>query len=128
MYLKILKQLSCILLICLAAEIVVSFLPFAFPSSVMAILFLAILLGGGIVKESMIKETADFMLSSMALVFVPLAVGLIEDLELLKGQAVGFIVVLLISLVITFIGTYGSVRLVQIFINNFRREEVSKNE
>ena len=39
---------------------------------------------------------------------------MIEDLELLKGQIVGFVVVVMISLVLTFLGTYASVRAVQI--------------
>lgn len=120
MYLKILKQLGLILILCLAAEVIVSLLPFTFPSSVMAILILALLLGTGIIKESMIQETADFMLASMALVFVPLAVGMVEDLEILREQAIGFIIVLLISLIITFIGTYFSVRLVQILVGRWK--------
>ena len=53
------------------------------------------------------------MLDNMALVFVPISVGMIEDLELLKGQVVGFLVVVCISLVLTFLGTYASVRIVQ---------------
>lgn len=121
MYLKVLKQLGIILAICLAAEAVVSLMPFTFPSSVMAILFLAFLLGIGILKEDTIKETGDFMLASMALVFVPLAVGITEEMEVLKEQAVGFVIVVLISLVITFTGTYGTVRLVQICMRKHRR-------
>ena len=58
---KILKQLTLILAICLAAEALVAFLPFAFPSSVAAILILAILLGAKLLKEQQIQETADFM-------------------------------------------------------------------
>lgn len=123
MYLKILKQLGIILMVCLAAEAVVSLLPFTFPSSVMAILFLAFLLGTGFLKEEAIQETGDFMLASMALVFVPLAVGITEELEALKGQAAGFIIIVLISLVVTFTGTYGTVRLVQICMKKCKRGE-----
>ena len=113
MHRKILLQLSIVLAICIVSEGIVSVLPFAFPSSVTAILILAFLLGMKILKEEQIQETADFMLSCMALVFVPLTVGVIEDLELLKGQVVGFLVVVCISLVLTFLGTYASVRIVQ---------------
>lgn len=115
MHRKILLQISMILVICLVAEALVSVLPFAFPSSVAAILILALLLVTKIIKEEQIKETADFMLSCMALVFVPLTVGVIEDLELLKGQVAGFLIVVFLSLIITFLGTYASVRLVQMF-------------
>ena len=110
---KILKQLGIILALCLVAEVIASLLPVTIPSSVIAILILAQLLTFKVLKEEQIKETADFMLDNMALVFVPISVGMIEDLELLKGQVVGFLVVVCISLVLTFLGTYASVRIVQ---------------
>lgn len=110
---KILKQLGIILLICLVAEVIVSLLPFAFPSSVTAILLLAVLLIARIVKEEQIKETADFLLSNMAIVFVPISVGMADDLGLLKGQLAGFLIVTAISLILTFVGTYLTVRIVQ---------------
>lgn len=110
---KILKQLGIILALCLVAEVIASLLPVTIPSSVIAILILALLLTCKVLKEEQIKETADFMLDNMALVFVPISVGMIEDLELLKGQVVGFLVVVCISLVLTFLGTYASVRIVQ---------------
>ena len=111
---KILKQLSVILILCLVAEFIVGLLPITFPSSVMAILILALLLGMKILREDQIKETADFMLSNMALVFVPISIGMVEDVGLLKGQLAGFLIVVCISLVMTFLGTYASVRIVQI--------------
>lgn len=123
MYLKILKQLGIILVLCLIAEVAVSLLPFAFPSSVMAILILVVLLCSGILKEETIKETADFMLASMALVFVPLAVGIAEDLAVLKGHIFGFAAVLFLSLILTFVGTYASVRLVQICMSKLKKKE-----
>lgn len=128
MNMKILKQLTLILAICLAAEALVAFLPFAFPSSVAAILILAILLGAKLLKEQQIQETADFMLKNMALVFVPLAVGMVEDLELLKGQAAGFLIVVGISLILTFLGTYGTVRLVQKCISRLMKKGGKKHE
>lgn len=117
MHRKILLQISLIMVICLVAEGIVSVLPFAFPSSVAAILILALLLGTKVLKEEQIKETGDFMLSCMALVFVPLTVGIVEELEVLKGQVVGFCLVVAISLVLTFLGTYGTVRLIQILMS-----------
>ena len=51
---------------------------------------------------------------NMALVFVPISIGMVEDVGLLKGQLAGFLIVVCISLVMTFLGTYASVRIVQI--------------
>lgn len=112
-YQKILFQLFVILLICLAAEAAVSILPFSFPGSVAAILIFAALLMSKIIKEEQIKETADFMMANMALVFVPLNVGALEELGVLKGRLFSFFLVVVLSLVITFLGTYGTVRIVQ---------------
>lgn len=128
MNIKILKQLSVILGICLVAEVLVSLLPFAFPSSVAAILILALLLGTRILKENQIKETGDFLLSNMALVFVPLAVGMVEDLNVLKGQLTGFAVVVAVSLVLTFLGTYVSARIVQLCMKKFAGKGGQKHE
>lgn len=128
MNIKILKQLGMILGICLVAEVLVSWLPFAFPSSVAAILILALLLGTRILKEKQIKETGDFLLSSMALVFVPLAVGMVEDLGVLKGQLTGFAIVLAVSLVLTFLATYASARIVQICMKRFAGKGGEKHE
>ena len=113
MDIKILKQLGMILGLCLVAEGIISLLPIAFPSSVMAIFILFVLLITKCWKEEQIRETGDFMLSNMALVFVPISVGMVEDLAVLKGQLTGFLVVVMISLLITFLGTYATVRIVQ---------------
>lgn len=114
MNMKILRQLGIILAICLAAEFIVSLLPIAFPCSVTAILILAALLGLKLLKEGHIRETADFMLSNMAIVFVPVSIGMVEDIGLLKGQLKCFLLVVCASLVLTFLGTYVTVRIVQI--------------
>ena len=114
MNMKILRQFGIILAICLVAEFIVSLLPVAFPSSVTAILILAALLGFKLLKEGHIQETADFMLSNMAIVFVPVSIGMVEDIGLLKGQLKGFLLVVCVSLILTFLGTYVTVRFVQI--------------
>ncbi|MCI5868547.1 MAG: CidA/LrgA family protein [Dorea sp.] len=124
---KILKQLGIILALCLVAETVASLLPVTIPSSVIAILILALLLGVKVLKEEQIKETADFMLDNMALVFVPISVGMIEDLELLKGQVLGFLIVVCISLILTFLGTYASVRVIQICMKKITERGGRKN-
>lgn len=124
----ILKQLGIILVICLIAEAVTSILPVTIPSSVIAILILALLLAIHVLKEEHIRETADFMLDNMALVFVPITVGMFEELKLLKGQVAGFLVVVCISLVLTFLGTYASVRIVQKLLNCGKEKGEKSNE
>ena len=125
---KILKQLGIILALCLVSEVITSLLPVTVPSSVIAILILALLLTIRFLKEEQIKETADFMLDNMALVFVPISVGMVEDLELLKGQILGFLIVVCISLILTFLGTYASVRVIQICMKKMAERGGKENE
>lgn len=110
---KIFKQLGILLVLCLLAEFFVSLLPVSFPSSVMAILMLALLLIFKVIQEHHIRETADFLLANMALVFVPIAVRTLGELDVLKGKVAGFLLVVVCSLILTFLGTYASVRVVQ---------------
>ena len=125
---KILKQLGIILALCLVSEVITSLLPVTVPSRVIAILILALLLTIRFLKEEQIKETADFMLDNMALVFVPISVGMVEDLELLKGQILGFLIVVCISLILTFLGTYASVRVIQICMKKMAERGGKENE
>lgn len=120
---KILYQLGIIIFLCLTSEAIVSFLPFSFPGSVAAILIFTALLGMKVIREEQIQETADFMLANMALVFVPLNVGAIEELEILKGRVAVFFFVVIVSLLLTFTGTYATVRMVQIFSDRRRRRK-----
>ena len=59
---KYIKQFAVLVLISLMGELVVYFLPFAFPGNVMAMILLAGLLVCRVVKEDFIKETCDFLL------------------------------------------------------------------
>ncbi len=121
---KVFKQLGILLILCLLAEFFVSLLPISFPSSVMAILILSVLLVFEVIKEHHIRETADFLLANMALVFVPMAVRMLGELDVLKGHVLGFLAVVLCSLLLTFFGAYGSARLVQIY----QRKKAKRHE
>ena len=98
---KILKQLGIILAICLAAEFIVSLLPIAFPSSVMAILVLALLLFTKILKEEHIRETGDSVsythLCQKA--GVKIVMNQEADLDLVKAEKPDAVVVSTLSLI-----------------------------
>ncbi|MCP1109420.1 holin-like protein [Lachnospiraceae bacterium PM6-15] len=121
---KVLKQIGIIFLVCLLSEGIKMLLPFSFPSSVIAILLLTAFLGLRIIKEKQIKETGDFLLENMGIVFVPLNVTIVEQLKLLEGQLVQFFIVAIASLFLSFFVTYFTVRFVQILMGKMdaRRE------
>ena len=102
---KILKQISILLGICIAGSVVTRFLPVPFPASVAAMILLLILLGTGLLKLHQIEQTADFLLQNMAFFFIPAAVGIAADFGLFKNYLLQLAVVLVITTLLTFAAT-----------------------
>ena len=108
----ILLQIGVVLLICLLSEIVSLLLPFPFPGSVIAMIILFILLAAGVIKVGHIRQKAEFMLKNMAFFFIPAGVGIMEYFDVLKSCIVPFIVICVVSTILTFAATAGTVALV----------------
>ena len=75
---EIIKQLLLILGACFAGEIIAALLPIAFPSSVIAMILLFVLLLSGVLKERNINKVGDFLLQNMSIFFLPSAIGILE--------------------------------------------------
>ena len=71
---NILMQTAVLLLICFAGEGISLVLPFAFPSSVISMILLFILLATKIVKLKQIEEVTGFLTKNMAFFFLPAGV------------------------------------------------------
>lgn len=123
---KIIKQLIIISGICLTGEVIVSILPFAFPSSVISLILVAVLLIVGWLKEEHIQESADFLMGTMAMFFLPLNIGIFEELEALQGQVAIIIVIALISLVITFLSATGAAILTKKIMNRIAKRKLEQ--
>ena len=63
---KILTQLAIVFGICLVGECISAILPFAFPSSVIGMILLFLLMLVKIIKERHIKDVSQFLLKNMA--------------------------------------------------------------
>lgn len=107
---KNVKQFSMIVLICLAGELVVHFLPFGFSSNVMAMILLAGLLICRVVKESHIKETSDFLLEIISLFIVPVSVGMVAYFDLIRLVWIQLLLISLITLVLAFTSCAFTIR------------------
>lgn len=83
---KYIKQLLVIIAVSFAGEIVHKFLPLPIPAGIYGIAVLFACLELKIVKLSSVKETADFLLEVMPIMFIPPAVGLIEVAEQLYAN------------------------------------------
>ena len=109
---RILRQVGLILLICVICEGISSVLPFPFPGSVLSMLVMLLLFCVGVVKPEKIKESSDFMLSHMMIVFLPALVSIMNYFDLIKAIWVKFILIIVISTVVTFFVAGGVVSLV----------------
>lgn len=67
------------------------------PGNLIGMIVLLLLLSLNILKLSVIEETGSFLIKYMAFFFVPMAVGLIESYELIAGDIIKFMIVLIIS-------------------------------
>ena len=66
---SILNQIAIIFGISLLGEIAAYILPFTFPSQIIALIILFVLLITGVLKIEHIKEKSDFLLKNMAFFF-----------------------------------------------------------
>ncbi|MBE5946192.1 MAG: CidA/LrgA family protein [Lachnospiraceae bacterium] len=81
---RYLKQFAIIILISLMGELLSEFLPFSMPASIYGLLIMLVLLITGIIKVEHVKETSTFLLDIMPIMFIPPAVGLMDNWGILK--------------------------------------------
>lgn len=108
---KILKELLILLLICFVGEGVALVLPFAFPSSVISMLLLFVLLLTGALKLAQIEDVTTFLSRNMAFFFIPAGVEIIENYKPVANAILPLLCVLVLTTVITFGLTAGTVSL-----------------
>ncbi|MBQ8599500.1 MAG: CidA/LrgA family protein [Oscillospiraceae bacterium] len=107
------KQLIIILGACFAGEVISALLPIAFPSSVIAMLLLFLLLLCGALKEQHISKVGDFFLQNMTIFFLPSAIGILEHWGVISGILVQFLLICLLTTLLTFAATAYTVMLVR---------------
>ena len=103
-----LKKLLIILFVSFLGELLKYIIPLSIPASIygMVLLFLALELK--ILKVSDIKETSNFLIEIMPLMFVPAGVGLLDSWGALQSIWIQVVVITLISTVIV-MGVSGSI-------------------
>ena len=121
MKLKLLVQIGIVFGICLIGELISKLLPFVFPSSVISMILLFLLLCK-LLKVEHIQEKGDFLLKNMAFFFIPSGVALIEQVDVLKAKLVPLLLVCLITTVLTFFVSAMTIRLVTRWQNGLKKE------
>lgn len=107
---KFLLQLGVVFGIYWASQIIEFLLPFSFPASVISLLLLLILLLAGFVKQDQIRDFADFMLSNLVFLFIPVAASIMNYMDVICENLVAFATVCVVSLILTYAATSFAVQ------------------
>lgn len=113
--LKIIWQICIVLFICLIGEYVSSLLPITFPSSVISMIILFVLLVFGFLKSHHIKNFSDFLLNNMSFFFIPASVAIMDKYSILKENLLPIVIICLVSTIVTFVCTALAVNIVTNF-------------
>ena len=111
---KYIKQLAIIMGITFFGELIEYLFPFPIPGSVYGLVILFLLLLTEKVKLESVKETGDFLVAIMPVMFIPAAVGLMDSVEQMKSMLVPCLLaifpVTLIVMLVTGKATEGLLR------------------
>jgi holin-like protein len=113
---KIIKQIFFILLFYVIGESISfgisSIFPNIFiPGTILGMLLLVLALLLKVVKNEYVEDVGIFLTSNMAFFFIPAAVSVIEYFDLLKVSIIRILILVIISLVVSFFSIMGSVKL-----------------
>lgn len=99
---KYLQQFLRIVFISFLGELCRSLIPAPIPASIYGLILLFLALKIGFIKPEQIRETSQFLVGIMAVLFVCPAVGLLNYWELLKDSWLAILVIVIASLLLTF--------------------------
>lgn len=95
------KELALILAITYIGEIISRFIIFPIPGPVIGMLLLFLLLKYSILKVKQIENVAVLLLANLAILFVPPGVKLISALDLLEGNILKIVALMIITTILT---------------------------
>lgn len=102
---KFLKQFCIILFISFLGEMLHAIIPLPIPASVYGLVLMLLALCTGILKLNQVKETADFLIEIMPVMFIPAAVGLLDSWSALQPICIPVIIITILTTVIVMAAT-----------------------
>ncbi len=97
---KYIKQFGLIILFSLAGEILHALLPFSIPASIYGIILLFCALISGIVKPEQLKETAEFLILIMPMLFIPSVAGLIRVWDMIRLKWIRYLLLIVLTTIV----------------------------
>ena len=114
---KIVVQLAIIFAITLAGGTISAYLPIPIPGSVIGLILLFVLLMLRILKKEQIADTATFLVRNFSLFFIPSGVMLLRVYPDIIDELFLFLVVVIVSAILTFLSSTYTVKLVNYLQN-----------
>lgn len=96
---KYFYQFSVILSVSLLGEVLRALLPFPFPASIYGLVLMLLFLKTGLIKLEQVKETGNFLVETMPVMFIPPAVGLLTVLDEMKTMAIPLLIISVVTTV-----------------------------
>ena len=117
---KYLGQIFIILLVSFVGELLNTLVPLPIPASIYGIVILFCLLEFRLIPLRAVKETGDFLVSLMQLMFIPAAAGLLEAWDVIAPNWLSYMLITIIS---TFVVLFVSGRVTQAVIRRVKAKE-----
>ncbi|MBQ2921488.1 MAG: CidA/LrgA family protein [Tyzzerella sp.] len=102
---KYLKQFLIIILVSCIGELLNYLIPLPIPASIYGLLIMLVLLITKTIRLEAVKETAEFLIDIMSVMFIPAGVGLITYWAQLRDMLLPTIVIIIISSVLVMVVT-----------------------
>ena len=99
---KYIRQFFIIILFSFAGELLHALLPIPVPASIYGMVLLLLALGTKLLKVESVKETGDFLVSLLPLLFVAPTAGLLACWDLIRDRIWQIALMILVTTVITF--------------------------
>ena len=98
-------------------------LPFSFPSAILALFILLILLSLKIIRPENLEEVFNFFISNMAFFFIPAGIQIIKEAEILRSAFLEIVLITVISLFTTFFAGAKTVELAERLMKKRKGQE-----
>lgn len=102
---KYVRQIGIILGITMAGEILNQVLPLPVPAGVYGLFIMMAALMSGAVKLESVEGTGNFLLDTMAMMFLPAIVGIVACIGQVKAVLVSFLLIIAVSTILVMIVT-----------------------
>ena len=121
---KYLRQFGIILGVTCAGEVLKYFIPLSVPGSIYGLILMFVLLLAKVIKVEHVKETGEFLIEIMPLMFIPAGVGLVTSWSQLQSFLVPLLVITVVS---TFVVMIVTGKVTDFLISRKEKKEEQKN-